>query len=241
MGLQGTEVYRGPLHSALHLLTRILLRIAPGATVRYYKLVVQAVADAPRLPAKAGPRGTKVVNVTQAEYRTGWFPRPERIIASRFAQGAECFVAFTGSGEVAGCIWLIPGAYDEDEVRCKFLPAPEGEAAWDFDVFVHPRYRLGRTFIYLWDTANTWMRERGIRWTASRIDGFNIESLKAHRAMGAECVGSAYFICIGNNYQKTGDNGWQMAFLPDFPWIHCSRTSRPAVIVEPPHGDARRP
>ncbi|MBN7797427.1 GNAT family N-acetyltransferase [Parahaliea mediterranea] len=228
----GTIPVPGRRHGALYLLTRALRRLIPGVSIRYYWLVVQAVADSPRLPRKASSRGLGVEVVPQSQYQAQWFPRSEKIVASRYAQGAVCFVAFAGDGQAAGCIWIVPGRYDEDEVRCRFVPAPEGESAWDFDVFIHPKYRLGRTFLYLWDAADDWMRNRGIHWSASRIDGFNAESLKAHRSMGARRVGRAYFLCIGNRYLSTGDNGWQLAFLPGFPWIHCSRTRRPEVLVD---------
>lgn len=232
-GSGGALPATGPLHAALYLLTRAIRKLVPRVSVRYYWLVVQPVSASPRLQRRTSSRGVKVRAVTQPEYQVEWFPRSERVVSSRFAQGAICFVAFSGSGEVAGCIWIVPGPYDEDEVRCRFVPCPEGRAAWDFDVYIHPRYRLGRTFLYLWDAANDWMREKGIRWSASRIDGFNSESLKSHWAMGARRVGRAYFVCIGNRYLSTGDNGWQLAFLPRFPWIHCSRARRPAVVVDP--------
>lgn len=122
--------------------------------------------------------------------------RPADVIRSRFAQGARCLAAANDSG-LAGFLWYVPGPYLEDEVRARFLPAPAGQSAWDFDVMVLPQYRMGRLFSYLWAAAGAELAAAGIRHTISRISAFNAASLASHRRLGATIVGSAVFVCIG--------------------------------------------
>jgi hypothetical protein len=123
--------------------------------------------------------------------------RPPEIIAARFAQGARCLVAITRDAELAGFLWFVVGPYDEDEVRARFIPEPEGKAAWDFDVAIQPRFRMGRLFSYLWLRAGSELAARGVTHTVSRISAFNPASLAAHRRLGAQVVGRALFVCVG--------------------------------------------
>lgn len=118
----------------------------------------------------------------------------------RFRQGAVCLGAVL-DGRVIGCLWLCLGAYDEDEVRCRYVRVPEGVASWDFDVYVHPDHRTGFAFGRLWDAANALLRENGARWSASRISAFNTASLKSHAALGARPVGRATFLRMGTRLQ----------------------------------------
>ncbi len=122
--------------------------------------------------------------------------RPAPVLASRFAQGARCLVA-AKQNDLAGFVWFVTGPYEEDEVRARFVPGPEGEAAWDFDVTIMPAYRMGRLFSYLWARTNAELAKCGVRHTMSRISAFNPGSLASHRRLGAGIVGSALFVCVG--------------------------------------------
>jgi hypothetical protein len=122
--------------------------------------------------------------------------RPPAVLASRFAQGARCLVA-ARQDELAGFVWFVTGAYEEDEVRARFVPGPEGKAAWDFDVTIMPQYRMGRLFSYLWARTNAELARSGVRHTMSRISAFNPGSLASHKRLGAHIVGSAVFVCVG--------------------------------------------
>ena len=68
-----------------------------------------------------------------------------------------------------GYLWLKLQGYEEDEVRCRYVPVPERGTAWDFDIYVAPPYRMGRTFTRMWIAANDFLRSNGIEWTLSRI------------------------------------------------------------------------
>ena len=123
--------------------------------------------------------------------------RPSSVLAARFAQGARCLLATYGSGEFAGFLWFMIGPYDEDEVRARFIPQPDGRAAWDFDVAIAPRFRMGRLFSYLWQAAQAEMAASGVVFSFSRISAFNAASLASHQRLGAHIVGQATFLYVG--------------------------------------------
>jgi len=175
-----------------------------------YRLVAQPVSPRPLLARP--PSGLEIRAVGPKEYQSGWFPRPSSTIDFRFRQGAICWVAFSKEQPV-GCLWIVPGPYQEDEVYCRFIPHPVGRVAWDFDVYVTEDMRLTRTFALLWDTANAWLREHGFQWPASRIDTLNESSWRAHAAMGARQVGETVFWQLGQHQVSHGTGGLRYGIL----------------------------
>ena len=149
--------------------------------------------------------------------------RPAETIRTRFAQGARCLMAVS-KGKFAGFLWFVVGPYEEDDVRVRFVPAPSGRAAWDFDVMVMPDFRMGRLFSHLWRRASAELCAMGVEHTLSRISAFNASSIAAHRRLGARVVGSTLFFCIGR---------WQLMQTSFSPRWHLSwRTEqRPVVTV----------
>jgi len=107
-------------------------------------------------------------------------------------------------------------------VRCLYELDPAARAAWDFDVYVAPAFRATRLFGQLWEAANALLRERGHRWTFSRISGFNAASLAAHRRLGATDLGRATFLTLGP---------LQVSVFSISPFFHfaLSRNSHPIV------------
>ncbi len=197
-----------------------------GIGFQRYHLVIQPVAEGSRVPE----RHRAVFDIREVDedsYRTEWFPRPAKVIRERFAQGARCWVAFK-EGAPVGCQWLLNGPYLEDEVRCRFIPLPEGRVAWDFDVYVAPDFRMGRLFLLLWDTANQWMREQGITCSASRIDTLNLQSIRSHQRMGARIVGNAWFLTLGRIQLAGWPDGWRLsrAAVPDIPVMDVGCSGR---------------
>ncbi len=57
-----------------------------------------------------------------------------RVLAYRYRQGAICLAAIS-EDTVVGYMWLLFGAYEEDEVRARFVP--QSDAAFDFDIYVN--------------------------------------------------------------------------------------------------------
>jgi hypothetical protein len=143
--------------------------------------------------------------------------RPSAVIAARYAQGARCLAALSSDHKLAGFLWYVTGAYDEDEVRARFLPEPVGAAAWDFDVTILPRYRMGRLFAYLWRRAAAELDAAGVRHTVSRISAFNPVSLASHRRLQARTVGKAFFLCLGRFQVMTSTVGprWHLSWRDD--------------------------
>jgi hypothetical protein len=196
----------------LYACARVLAGVS-GNRVRIYKyyLVAQPVAKAPWLAPHRG-RGVQVRSVAQGDPVIERFPRPAWAAPYRYRQGAVCLAAFKGEA-LLGFLWLTLGPYLEDEVRCRFVPLPEGGASWDFDVYVEPEQRHGIVFLKLWDEANRFLAARGVRWSLSRISAFNSGSIHSHARMGAKPIGAVTFVSVG---------GWQIAASSVAPHFHMS-------------------
>lgn len=190
-----------------------------------YRFYAQPVPDRPFLRAREGS-GMRVYRVEPGDAIVAQFPRPAHVIARRFAEGAACFVA-RSQDRFAGFIWLKLDGYEEDEVRCRYVPAPVGATAWDYDVYVAPDFRMSRAFLRLWDAANDYLRTNGVSWTLSRISMFNPSSLGAHDRLGIRPVGKAIFIRMASI---------EVAFFSMSPFVHVSLKAdqRPVVTLRVP-------
>ena len=192
---------------------------------RYY-IVAQPVARAP-LARKSSNTTIEIRRVEAGDPLVAQFPRPGDVIAKRFQMGAICIAAEQG-GRFVGFIWLKGSEYPEDEVRCHYVMEPSTHAAWDFDVYIEPAFRFGRTFARLWDNAHTWLRDHDYQWTLSRISAFNPDSITAHRRLGTQTIGTATFACFGRV---------QVAVLGQAPFLHIARANAPALSLRPPNAD----
>lgn len=200
--LSTTTAALGWRDTLLFALSRTLGRLF-GARVRLikYRFVVQPVT-APPAARRVDPKGRRSGSFALDEAGPdsplfAQIERPPEVIARRFAQGARCLAATVDEDRLAGFLWYVLGAYDEDEVRARFVPGPPGKVAWDFDVSILPRYRMGRLFSYLWERASSDLAEQGVGHSISRISAFNPASIASHRRLGARDVGTASFLCIG--------------------------------------------
>ena len=212
----------GGLNGMLYLADRVFDTLSGGRTRLFkYYFVQQAVHPQPLLPAHRG-RKISVDELSCDDKRLSQLPRSVEVIQSRFQQGGRCLAGFM-DGAFVGCIWVNLGKYEEDEVRCDFIPCPVGEASWDYDVHVEPNYRLGFAFLRLWDETNALLREKGIRWSISRISAFKPESIKSHSSMGARMVGSAAYVCVGK---------FQLMFSTIAPFIHVSLAARQRPVLK---------
>ncbi len=185
----------GAVNGALYLVARAFDRL--GGAVRLYRYIIVA-QPVPR-GALLGPRRGQSIAVRQVgpgDSAMAAMPLDARALDFRFGQDAVCFGAFQAD-EMVGCIWLCLGPYLEDEVRCRFRPEPAGKVSWDFDIYIRPDFRTGLVFARLWDTANAFLRDRGVTWSFSRISAFKPRSLASHSRLGARPLGSATFLCAG--------------------------------------------
>ncbi len=208
----------GARNTAWYALARCLRLIGVGL-YRYQFVAQPVVAGAMRsAPGKLAMRTIASLAELPAAY-----PRPREVVAARFRQGGYSIAAWKGE-ELAGILWYQLGAYQEDEVRVRYcLPSPH--SCWDYDVFVHPKMRLGTAFCRLWDEANRRLHERGIEWTCSRISAFNPASLRAHARIGAVALGNATFFRLGR---------WQLmlASLPPYCHLSSGPASSPQLVFD---------
>jgi hypothetical protein len=210
----------GPVNGSLWLVGRALSVLTHDrCRIQRYYFVAQPVPRARR----ASTNGTITLRWVHAtDPIVEQFPRPPEIIAGRFAMGSHCLVA-ERRGEFVGFLWLKERNYPEDDVRCRYVLEPSDEAAFDFDVYVEPPHRVGRTFARLWDEANAWLAEHGYGWSISRISAFKPESLAAHRRLGTQRIGSAIFLCIGT---------LQISLLHRAPFVQVGWNERNAPVVQ---------
>lgn len=180
--------------ASLYVLHRLLQALRLGRVVPY-ALVAQPIGGDVYRMTRDDP-STLVRRVGADDPVALRFPRPRQVNAVRWAAGADCHVCEI-KGEFAGTIWIQHGAYDEDEVRCRFELADPETSVWDFDVYVEPRYRIGRTMARMWKAVDRELAAQGVRWSFSRISVFNAASLRSHARLGAVVVGRATFVEIG--------------------------------------------
>lgn len=228
-GVRHTFTSLGWANGLFYLLARVLNRISGSCSLYRYYLVAQPVSPKGRLTEKQG-RGIQIREIPPGSHELSSMPRPSDIIRQRFDQGAVCLGAFKGN-ELAGFLWLRLGPYAEDEVRCRFVPLPEHKTAWDFDVYIDPKYRLGFTFARLWDEADRFLRANGIGWTLSRISAFNAQSLASHAKLGTKVLGVSTFICLGS---------LQVTIASVSPYLHVSLNPRssPTLRLEAETGSS---
>ena len=216
----------GVTNGLIYAIHRIMSGISGGKAqiIRYY-VVAQPVADKPLLPPHRG----KNIEVRKLDKDTPdiyQLPTPREIIEDRLTQG-QCLAAYQ-KGELCGYMWLNLGEYYEEEARCLFVPWPKDKTAWDYDLFIDPKHRLGFAFSRLWDEANKFLRENKVQWSVSRISAFNAVSLASHARLGTQRLGIVNFIVLGPIQFTIGS-------LP--PYLHFSPTynSRLKIKATIPH------
>lgn len=211
-GLRLTLAQLGWFNTALYALARLLQACSGGRwTLLRYLFVAQHVAAAPLSPMRGNDIAIRTPGAEDA--LPDDYPRPPQVVRQRYAQGARTFTAWR-NGRLAGFLWLIAHAYQEDEVRVRYrLASPR--ASWDFDVWVRPEERLGWVFRRLWEAARQHLRASGVHWTCSRISAFNAGSLRAHAHIGTVRLGQAVFLRCGR---------WQWMIASMRPYFHLSRS-----------------
>lgn len=180
----------------LYALHRALQSFSGGrAAIVPYVLVAQPIGNPALADVKPDP-STVVRRISADDPVVADFPRPAAVVAKRFAEGSECHVAWV-KGQFAGHIWIARGRYAEDEVRCIYEIGEPATAVWDYDVYIEPRLRLGRTMARLWKAVDDDLAARGARWSFSRINRFNAASMRSHLRLGAVELGRVVFVVLG--------------------------------------------
>lgn len=223
--IRSTHNELGTFDTVLYMMDKLLSKVTFGnCTLHKYYITHQPVAVHPSVPPnKALDIDVKQISADSPALQA--IDRPLSVLQQRAKQGGICFAAFK-RGEFAGNIWLNIDKYIEDEVRCIYVLSPSGCSAWDYDVFVQPRYRLSYVFAKLWDSANQFMADREIHSVYSRINYYNIRSLQSHKRLGSKVVGSAYFLNVFN---------CQVLLSRKFsPYIHFSinNNCKPELVIK---------
>jgi GNAT superfamily N-acetyltransferase len=215
----------GPGVTLLYALHRVLGKLSGGrAGIVSYLLVAQPLGRPSAARLRPDP-ACEVARATECDEISKAFPRPVPVNLKRWRDGAVCYAARV-KGRFAGTIWIQRERYAEDEVRCDFVLAHPEVSCWDFDVFVEPDFRLGRTMARLWQHVEDDLVAQGVHWSFSRISRFNASSLKSHARLGARAIGTATFLVVGD---------WQLASMGRSGWsLSGPGGRRPTLTLHPP-------
>ncbi len=171
---------------------RVLSRRSPRLGLLYHDWMVQPIPEKPLLSARRS-QAYETREIPKGDPLIDRMPIRPEIRVSRFAQDAICLGTFRND-ELVGYIWLSFGTYEEDEARCTFILEPESESVFDFDLYIPEKHRMGMAFAAVWDGASRYLRERGVRYSYSRLDHFNRKSAAAHDHFGWKQVGRAIIL-----------------------------------------------
>jgi hypothetical protein len=211
----------GFIGSIAYYVPRVVSRISRGRCKIFPIAFYAQPVGTMRLVREEANTGVTVAPLSPTTLSEATFGRPEGVIAERFLSGQICIAAVKDT-VLMGFIWISTGALKERLVRCEFEPFPIGAVAWDYDIYIVPRYRLGRTFARLWDGAREYMRQRGFKASVSWIELSNVGSIRAHLRIGARRVGWAVFVTAWDA---------QVTFCSVPPFFHWSSPGgRPARL-----------
>ncbi|SNY51646.1 hypothetical protein SAMN06297280_1929 [Arsukibacterium tuosuense] len=224
------QTYRelGTVDTLLYCVDKTISKLSSNKLVfhKYYvtRQPVSASANVP--PTKA--LDIEIKQLASDDPVLATMDRPAATLQQRYLHGGHCFAAFK-KGQFAGNLWLNFDQYQEDEVRCRYILQPTGQAAWDYDVFVTPKNRFSYVFAKLWDHANLLMDSHGVKYVYSRINYYNISSLQSHKRLGSKVFGTAYFINLGSMqlmFSRHFRPFFQLSFnRNDFPALYISGSS----------------
>lgn len=179
----------------VYLVDRGLNSISRRFHLYFYEIMVQPITDRPLL-SKSLSKQITCREIKRGDPEIDLMPARPDIKESRFAQNAICLGVFKRD-ELMGYIWLCFSRYDEDEVRCTFELSPAEASVFDFDLYLLPEHRMGLGFVGTWHSANAFLFQRGVRYTFSRLNRFNIPSRRAHKHLGWKLVGRVFFFQLG--------------------------------------------
>lgn len=198
--------------ATLYVVHRLLDKLSGGRIgIVPYRLVAQPVSNLALAGVRVDP-GTVVRRVGPGDSVVAELPRPRAVIEQRFASGSQCYVAWV-KGRFAGCIWIARGRYVEDEVRCVYRIADPDRGVWDYDVYVEPSLRLGRTMSRLWKAVDDALAAEGVAWSFSRINRFNTASIRSHERLGAVTVGDLLVLRLPRaqlSLHREAAGGWHL-------------------------------
>ena len=213
----------GAANGMLFILARIANRLCPAIAIARFYIVAQPVMQSRVLPKGRGA-SIQVLMLSGHDPLLDQVATPADEIERRFSGETKCFLALRGE-RVVGHLWVTHSGYRDPVFRCEYrIESPE-TVAWDFDLWIEPKERMGWAFCRLWDACNEYLAGRKIAWTLSRISAFNAGSLRAHQRIGIHRLRSLTYVCIGRLE-------WLLLFPS--PSIRISRQAFPLLRVEAP-------
>src|SRR3954471_3165842 len=211
----------------LYILARAVGRLCPFFSIGKYYVVAQPVAARRLLPQSRG-KDISIRPLDRDDPLIAQLPRPRGEMTRRFAGGAVCFLAMR-ENRIIGHLWVTRSPYREPVHRTRFVPQPTGRTAWDFDMWIDPRERLGLAFARLWDRCNSYFLEQGVTWTCSRVSAFNRNSLRAHARLGMRVMHSLLYFGAGRVELLIAD-------VPPYVALSLSSGTFPVIEVMAPAG-----
>jgi hypothetical protein len=205
----------------LYAIDRFFQRLSSNLRLYAYEFMVQPIHTKPLVPARF-TKSLEIREIKRGDPEVELMPARADIKQSRFDQNAVCLGAFQ-NGQFIAYMWFCFRMYEEDEVRCTYVVTPESQAVFDFDLYIFPEHRLSLAFIGLWNGANRYLAERGIRYTFSRLTRFNVGSRRAHDHLGWKRVGRAVFVQAW---------GIEVMMATVFPYLHLSLGTANRVRVK---------
>jgi hypothetical protein len=183
--------------------------------------MVQPIINKPLLPKRiSASYETRKIEYNDPLLKTLQI-RPE-ILISRIEQNALCLGAFK-KDKLVSYIWLSFDTYEEDEARCTFILTPTEMSVFDFDLYVYPEARMGMAFAAIWEGANQYLYEKGVRFSYSRLDCFNLASARAHKHLGCKRIGGAIILKLWN---------WECMIANKAPWFSMSASTSKRVPIK---------
>jgi len=182
----------GFISGLIYLIDSALTRISTDLRLIYYEIYVQPIPDKPIIPERMAQQ-FEIREIKPGDTDLDLMPAFSHIKKYRFEQNSICLGAYVHN-KLIGYIWFCFHAYKEDEVRCTFLLAPEEESVFDFDLYIFPEYRMGLGFMGIWNGANEYLRDKGIKYSFSRVTKFNLGSRRAHEQLGSKHIASAVIL-----------------------------------------------
>lgn len=195
----------------LYAIDRILCRISASLRLQFFELMVQPIPERPLLPPGFAKQ-FEWREIRRGDAEIDLMPARADIKELRFQQNALCLGAWQ-KGRFAGYIWFCFGQYEEDEARCTFVLTPRESSVFDFDLYLFPEHRMGLGFMAIWNGANEFLRNRGVRHTFSRLTRYNVASRRAHQHLGWKRIASAFFLQAW---------GAELMVATIFPYVHLS-------------------
>ncbi len=200
---------------------RLLQRISGGrlkfAVVDFY---LQPMGESFRkLPAPTS--SIRVEPIGREQMDPEQFERRADVLDTRVAEESVCIAAMRND-ELMGFMWLHFGVFHDRDLELLLKAGARQDLAWDFDMFIKPKYRLGPTFARLWSEAQTQLLHRGCTGTLSWVRLENGASRRAHARLGATLMGRAALLSLGR---------YQLTVSTIRPWLAVSTPDRPATLV----------